>query len=290
MATKILQTIARELQVTAYLDYRDFLEDLYCRAKERCTPYSYEAFAENLGFSATNVIRLVIVRQRQLSDKSAQTIVRALDLRRTARKYFLAMVRYGNARSTRLKGEHFQKMLAAKQESLISHREKDQLAFLSEWYHGVVLEMLRLDGGGVDPEWIATRLHPHVPSEKIRRSLALLESIGLIKADVPAGKMHVLQESPLLIAEDQAAGRLAMTRHHQATLDLAREALDRLPDGQREFDALTVTVSRAAFEEIKERIRQFCADVLAIESREQVRECVAQVNVNLFTLSKWEKE
>lgn len=290
MARKTLQSIVNKLPVTGFVDYRDFLDELYQQAKAITKPYSYEAFASDLGFSATNSLRLVIVRERQLSVQSAQTIVKALDLRRENRKYFMAMVNHVNARSAKQKALYFQKMLESKQQSIMSHQEKDQLEFLSEWYHWTILEILRLDNAKSDPEWISNQMNPRVSPDKVRRSLALLESLNLIVADPESGNFHTNTKSPMLALADAAAGHLAMTRHHQAMLDLALKALVELPAKQREFNALTVNISFESFEKLRHLIRTFCEEALTVESGEQKRDCVAQLNINLFSLSKWEQE
>ena len=288
MSKKELQSIINNMQVTAYSDYREFLADLYNRAREASSnSYSYENFAEDLGFSATNVLRLVISRKRTLAASSALTIVKALNLKYEHRRYFLAMVSYVNARSQTLREKYFKKMLQEKQASMVSHRDKDQLAFLSEWYHWVVLEMLRLQGANADPEWLAGQINFSVPADKIRRSLALLEAIGLTTKNQSTGATHVVDGSPMLVPSDDTTARLAMTQHHKSMIETSKEALVKLPAEQIEFNALTLSVSLDSFREMQERARKFCEDMMAIEAREQNRECVAQFNLNLFSLTKW---
>src|SRR4051812_48079841 len=99
MARRTLQELAKQVPVTGYLDYRSYLQELYARAKAATSPYSYLQFAEDLGFSSNNMIRLVIAGQRRLADKSAQTIVKTLGLHHADRKYFLAMVKHATSRS-----------------------------------------------------------------------------------------------------------------------------------------------------------------------------------------------
>lgn len=287
MTQRILQAIAREIQVTSFLDYPDYLKELYSRAKAAISPYSYLAFAEDLGFSGTNVLRLVITRKRKLAPKSAQTIVRALDLRKEDRKYFLALVRHFNARGMDQRNEEFQKMLLAKQASVVSDEDRKQMEFYSEWYHPVVREMLRLDKSPATPENMAAMLHPTITLERLRQSLSLLESLGLIKVDRKSGRVQVVNESPMVLPEDATASHLSITKYHHAMIDAAKEAVTKVPWDQREFNTLTLNMSKDSFHELKRRIAEFCAEVMTLENAQQRRECVAQFNVQLFTLTKW---
>lgn len=290
MSTRSLHDVLNDLEVTAYADYRDFLAELYRRTRAaEGDQYSYESFAEDLGFSAINVMRLVVQRKRALATTSAQTIIKALRLRNESRKYFLAMVQHVNARSPHLREKFFRKMLAAKQASIVSHRDKNQLAFLSEWYHWVVLEMLRLNGADSDPNRLAEKMSLAVAPQRIRRSLALLEAIGLVRLVGATGTPQVTQDRQMLVPSDETSARLAMAQHHQSMIENAKQALAKLPSDLIEYNALTVSVSYESFTELRATCKHFCEQIMAIEAREQKRECVAQLNVNLFSLTKWKR-
>lgn len=288
MARRTLQRIAQEVQVTDYLDYRDYLQELYQRAKQETSPYSYQLFAEDLGFSATNVLRLVIAKKRRLATKSAQTIVESLELRRQHRKYFLSLVQYSNARGQAHKERLFLKMVQAKQEDILSHRDRERLDYCSEWYHPVMRELLRLEGS-TSAEALAAKIYPHVSADKIRRSLALLESLGLIGRNPGTGELQQIQGSPIIWPSDATAGQLAITQYHQSFLDVAKEAVTVVPAHQREFNAITVGLSRETFTVLIGKIQALCAEAMALENQSDSPECVAQLNIQLFSLSRWEE-
>jgi uncharacterized protein (TIGR02147 family) len=286
MARRQLQTFAQELPVTTYLDYRDYLGDLYQKAKAVTSPYSYLAFAEDLGFSATNVIRLVLARKRTLAVKSARTIVQALELRNEQRKYFLAMVKYVNARSAGLRSRHFQEMLHVKQESVVSEKDKERMRYYGDWFHPVVRETVRLEGFVPDAAWVASRLYAPLAAEKVEQSLLLLESLGLIARDAVTGGIRLTETSPMLLPSDATAGELSIKQYHQSMIDLARQAVNDVPSQRREMNALTLCLSLERFKELRKRLREFCAEVLATEGEDQRRDCVAQLNLQLFTLTR----
>lgn len=280
-----IKTLARTLTVTDYFDYRDYLRDLYERAKAAFRPYSYLRFAEDLGFSQINLLRLVIARQRLLSPKSAQTIVRTLELRKAARKYFLAMVNHVNARGGESRDHQFAKMVEAKQASVVSHRDKNQMAFFADWYHSVVSEMLRIPDLRKDPESLAAQVYPSLSADRIRESFALMESLGMIEI-APTGEARRAKDSPIVLPSDATAGHLAITKYHQEMIDAAKAAVAKVPHDEREFNAMTVTLSDAGFDRLRERIREVCAEVIAMDEAETKRERVFQLNMQLFALTK----
>lgn len=272
MSKRTLKCFAEGLTVTSYLDYRSYLQDLYERAKAATSPYSYLHFAEDLGFSPTNMIRLVIARKRLLADKSAATIVKTLSLRKTDRRYFLAMVKHSNARGPHSREKHFAEMLEAKQEAIAASPDSQRMIFFSEWYYPVVREMLRLETGSKDPAALSARLYPSVSAEKIKAA------IELVAAVTDAG--------PILLPEDATAGELAITQYHQAMLDVAKESVVKVPHADRDFNAVTLSVSAKTFQKIRELARAFCAAGMALESEPQPREHAIQLNLQLFKLTK----
>ncbi len=286
MRTTRIQKLAHDLPVTTYLDYRDYLAAVYEHAKANLNPYSYLIFAEDLGFSAINMLRLVITRKRALSTKSAQTIVKALGLTKSDRKYFLALVAHAHARGAAGRDTAYRKMLEAKQDSIVSFQDRNQMEYYSAWYHPVVYEMLRLEGLKKDPGSLATALYPSLNAEKVQRSLALLESIGLVTIDRASGAARRRENSPMLMPTDATAGHLSIGNFHLAMLDAAKEALLTVPQEERDFNALTVCLSDDGFKRLKARLRAACAEVMALESAEPSRSKVTQVNIQMFALTK----
>jgi uncharacterized protein (TIGR02147 family) len=189
----------------------------------------------------------------------------------------MALVRHVNARSPALKEKYLRRMLELKQANTRSGEARDQMDYFTDWCHPVVREMLRLPGvDGEDPEAMAAKFFHAVGPERIKRSLALLDHLGLTD-----------HAKPVVLPTDATAGHLAVATFHQAMIDAAKEAISRVPDEQSEFNALTLALSVAEFQELRQRIRDFCNEVMARDAKEQPRECVAQLNLQLFSLTKW---
>jgi uncharacterized protein (TIGR02147 family) len=158
--------------------------------------------------------------------------------------------------------------------------------YYKEWHHPVLRELVRLDDFVPDPEAIAARLYHDMTAEKVRRSLALLETLDLVAVDRETGRLHV-RDGNIVLATDEAAAQLVIARCHQAMIDAAKEAVAKVPDDQAEYNALTLSLSYDEFEELRGRIRSFCQEVMARDASQPRRECVAQLNVQLFSLTRW---
>ena len=286
LGNKIPQEILDRIRIVDFFDYRDYLKSIYQELKKIKKPYSYQFFAEDLGFSATNVIRLVIVGKRKLSLKSANTIVTSLGLNHEPRKYFLALVKYANVRTAASKKEIFQRLLLLKQRCLEEKNDEVKLKYFSKWYIPAIREMLRMDDFSFDHEWIANNLRESIQAKEIEQSINVLREIGVITPDFSVARKNKIQDIPVVLPADRTANYYSIIEYHQQMLKVAANSLLSVPKEDREFNSLTICVSKGTQKKIKGLIRKFCQEILELEEQSQDRTSVEQLNIQFFPLTK----
>ena len=131
----------KHISVFEYLDYRLYLDALYKSIKESKIRYSYLQFSEDLGFSKTNVIHLIIKGKRPLSLKAAEKICKNVNISSKDKNYFLKLVEYQNTRKPENRENLFKHLIKLKSEILKSPEIQSQLEFFSEWYHIIIYQM-----------------------------------------------------------------------------------------------------------------------------------------------------
>jgi uncharacterized protein (TIGR02147 family) len=255
---------------------------VYQAAKDHLAQYSYTQFAQDLGFSASNVIWLVITGRRRLTPTATNRIIVALGLKSGERRYFLTLVKYTNARRPEQRERLFDELVRIKGEALASSSQ-EQLEYFSQWYHPVLRELAGLESFQSDPTWIAAQLHFSLLPRQITKSLELLEKLGLIRYDEARGR-HIQQSSQ--VQPDRAVGVMAAIGFHQAMIEMARESITRVPEERRDLNALTVCVSRDGAAKIRAHLQKVCEDILAIEKESSPGEDVYQINLQLFPFTK----
>lgn len=268
---------------TRYLDYRTWLGDLYLWTKRALGAYSYVQFSGDIGFGENNVAHLVVRGKRALSLKALSRLCDVLALKGTERQYLELLVRYCNSRKSREREELFERMLALKTRVLASPLEQGQLEYYSEWWHPVVREMVGMAGFSSDPRAIADRVVPRILPEQARKSLELLERLGLVVFDPESGR-HVLA-SRNVTTGDEVAGH-AIVRYHQKTIEIAREAITRVEPERRDVSAITVSVGEATAARMKEEIQSFRKHLLSIAEKDEDADQIYQVNIQLFPFTK----
>lgn len=279
----ILRELTESISVTHYLSHRDYLKAIYDAAKARAASYSYLAFAEDLGFSATNVMRLVIIGQRPLTSKAAETVARGLGLHGPQRRYWTTLIKYGNERLPAERDRLFRHLMSLKSRADPTELTPTQAEYFGEWYHPVIREMTGLADFDGDPEWIRARLMFPLRIEQIRRSLDLLEQIGAIRRDPQLGR---LVRSDDRIATQAEVDSLAIVRFHQKMIEIGRESITTVPEADRDIRAVTVTLPQHAIPVLKGKIEEWVLQIAAMERSDERGDQVVQVNVQMFPFTK----
>lgn len=267
--------------VFAYLDYRAFLRDAYDYGKAHAHGYSYRALARRAGFESPSYIRFVMHNKRNLSEDASPHVGRAFGLERAALRYFQCLVSFDRAKTPQAKNElldHLSMLRRTQHTRLI---DAEMFEYLSHWYYPAIREMVSQSEFKEDAKWIGQRLCPNVNTSDVKRALHLLLDLELIVRD-DEGR---LRRGEPTISTGPEIGALAVGNYHRQMMTLAMESIQRVPNTQRDISALTVCVPETMFEEIKQRIQAFRAQLLAVCDEASSCERVYQINIQLFPLT-----
>lgn len=265
-----------------YTDVRVYLRDHYDREKKRRRSFSYRQFAQR-SETSPGLYKDVVEGRRRLTEETANKFARALGLQAKASDYFLWMARLSFGKSAQEKSLALSRMASLRGKTSIRRLEPDQYEVFRDWHHCAIRELAALEAFREDPDWISGILLPPIQSTKARESLELLERIGLLRRD---RRGRLAQAQSAFTSEDDRLSA-AVREYHRQMLTLAREALDRLPMPKREVGGATLCTSRRIQERIRERMRIFREEVLAmvVEDRDPP-EAVWQLQMCLFPLTE----
>jgi uncharacterized protein (TIGR02147 family) len=284
--------------LTDFLSPQEYLRQLYDITKKKSFGYSYLDFSADLGFSRTNISRLVIVGKRPLTVKSAERIVKSLELTGVDRRYFTILVRHGISRVPLEKEQLFRDLVALKTKKNPGELRSDHREYFNEWYHPVIREITGLQGYTGDPQWIQEKLNFALRLDQIKRSLELLASLGFIELDVTSGKWL---RTDALIATEQEVDSLAIIRYHQKMIEMGRESLTQIDEDQRDVRAATLTVPVHLLPVLKAKVASWLFEMVELEKssysasplpnsqvskKSLVDDQVVQINVQLFAFTK----
>lgn len=268
--------------IFAYTDYRLFLKDLFAFKKSQNKSYSLKIVADRAGFKARDYFLRVMNGTRNLSQSGCFKLSEALQLSGKEADYFTNMVAFNQAETAREKEFFYLKMAEIGKYGKQQKIRNDQFEYFSEWYYSALRSLLPVVNFNDDFTAIGKFLSPQLSGSQVEKAVNVLIALQLLEK---TGDGSYKVTSSQLTAGD-AVKSVAMMRFHKQSLDLARRTLDTCKSDERDISGVTMSLSRNAFEKIKEEIALFRKKVMLVAESDSHEDQVFQLNLQLFPLSK----
>jgi uncharacterized protein (TIGR02147 family) len=264
-----------------YTDYRRYLREYYAWAKTNKRGFSHRAFMAKTGMSGPNYFKRVMEGAHNLTENSIPKFAAALDLTDSEANYFKYLVFFNQAGTLGEKDRFFGILMDLKTPHAHYVLEKAQYDYYKDWYNIAIREMLSFFPYKGNAQDMGKRLAPPVSPKKVKKSIELLEGLGLIeKADD-----GTYRAASKFILTDPDVQSLFIPKFHQAMTRMAEEAITRFPKDERYFSSSTVSLSDRTYKEIIELIRGTRKEVLRKVGEDQEPERVYHLNMQLFPLT-----
>jgi len=271
--------------IYGYTNYRLYLADYYQFRKESKRGYSFRQFSQAAGFSAPNVLKLVMDGQRNISGPSLDKFIQALGLTAGPAEYFRCLVQMNQAEGDAERSALYEKLRKLTPSSRRYELESDAVEYLSHWIYPVLREMALLDGFRDDPYWIQRRLNGRIDLKEIVAALNFLKKKGFIQKRADG---HFEVKDDIVITSDEVKS-LAIRTFHRRVLEQAMEALEDLSVDQREFGALIFQLPEQCLPELKQKLKSFRKELhqWALEQNQPEQDkAVVQLNLQMFPQTK----
>lgn len=266
--------------IRRYPDYRSFLLALIPYLKATDPVFSYRTFSRRAGFSSPNYLKLVAEGHRNLAPVSIDKFARGLGLDRRERRVFRLMVLLESARTDRERNDHYLGLLELVTDDPVARMRSQQFEVYRDWYPLVIRELATLPDFRPDPHWIAQRLRPRITVSQARRALTLLFDLGLLVEDEDGG----IDLGERRLSTGAHVSCLAVRNFHRAHLELASDALDGVPQDERNVTSVTIKLSPSAYGEAVEAIGELRRRLLELAESDQLDDDDAEVHQLMLAL------
>lgn len=152
-------------------------------------------------------------------------------------------------------------------------------AVLASWKANAVYQLAQCDNYLPDPAWVAATVRPRMSVPEASEALALLRERGMLDAD-----NRIPESATPAVDRCEVRDATALGAYHRDTLDLAKRALEALPENERTFLASCVALSEEDYEWFSEQLQALVAHVLRMASRSKPNR-VYHVNLAAFPIS-----
>lgn len=232
--------------------------DEFLHRKSKNKLYSLRAFARTLGLPAGRLSEL-------LSGKRMATRAMIVKL---SEKLTLKPLQ---TESWHLQSEEERRSGVRTHYSVINERE---LELLSDWYHFVILSLMKTKDFRADTRWIALRLRLSV--KEVDEALARLVELGFLK--INDGKYKILKGS---VTTTHEIASMAIRRAHRQYLEQAEKSLDGVAVALRDITTICMEIDLKKLPAAKKKIEKFRRDLCRYLSNGDATE-VYRLNIQLI--------
>ena len=270
-----------EPDVLQYTNYRVYLRDYYEFKKKTVPAFSLRFFAEKAGLSSHAHLKLTIDGKRNITKNTVVKLIHGLGLDGQRAAYFESLVFFNQAQTDADKQVYYAQLLKASPRSKLHKMDVAQFRIFREWHHSAILEMVALKDFRPIPDWISKRLGGLITPVQVTESLKLLVELGLLVKTANGYR----QRDPLITTDDEVQD-LMVKMYHLQMLKLSADMLSTLPGPQRDVSALTFSIKREDFPNLKKHLQLMRKELLDFSAKAGEGEDVVQINIQLYPLTR----
>ena len=263
-----------------YLDYQQFLQD-YIESKKKETPwFSFRYFALKLNMDHSNLVKIVL-KKRHASKKNAIDMAKFLKFNVKETDYFVTLVEFNKAKNQAKSRQLLEKLIAIKNISL-TKLEPNQYDYYRQWYNTVIYTLIDFYEFRGDFAALAAAVNPPISIKQAKESIELLENLGLVSRESDGRYIQTKK----MITTGQSWHSVAIQTFQEEMMKRAMNSLLTHPRTVRDISTLTMSLSQADMEAIREVTQQYRASVIKIINESEKSDSVYQLNVQFFPMTK----
>jgi len=264
-----------------YSDYHAYLDDWMQARKHSRISFSYQEFANRSGLKSRSFLRLVCKGEKQLSPAAALKVSEAIRHTPRESEYFVVLVELNNAKTLAEKAIHLERLQRIHKPSRSALLSVQQYDLFGKWFVIPIWELVTVVDFQEDWRALGKLLDPPVTASEARYAVELLLDLRLISL---SGNLYVQTENSLHTRDELRSE--AIKAYQIQTMQLAQEALGRVPASARHIGTLSLGLDEDGWNQVQERIRLFREELAVIANKVGKVDRVYQCNLQVFPLTR----
>jgi uncharacterized protein (TIGR02147 family) len=270
--------------ITEYQDYREYMRDFY-EERKRSSLFSWREFSKLARFSSPNYIQLVCEGKSRLSKNGVEKVADAMGLAGADRDYFVAMERFGDAKSDSKKIHAFNEMQKIAKENRLRVVDGEAFKYFESWVNPVMRELAPIMPGA-KPLELARNCYPVVSATEVRQALDFMVHADFLKK---IGEDTYVQTEKVVTGSSEAIP-LALRSMNRQMSKFATDAIDEIPPEKRHAAGVTLGMSEETYKWLVQKLETLRQQVVAMAAKEKDYDKVYRLNLQLFPLTKGKED
>lgn len=255
--------------------YNEIVINKYKERQARNENYSLRAFARDLDIPISS-LGFFLDGKSGISRERAERISHKLMLTEKETENFCNLIDSKFARSESDRTVALKKINNTRFKEI----QTELFSFISDWYNHAILELIRTHDFIYDFKWIAHRLG--ISIDEVKNSINSLIKLGFLKINSD-GNLELL-DNHTISPEDIPSDAIRVS--HKQIMEKAIDSQVFDPIDEREFVSLIAAVNSKDIAKAKTRIRDFIKAFDAEFDKNNIKDEVYCLNINLFKMTK----
>jgi uncharacterized protein (TIGR02147 family) len=265
--------------IYSYLDYRDFLREAYEERRKVQPIFSYRYIGNKVGMDNSYLTRL-FQKKVHIGTAAIAKMASIYALTAAQEEFFNCLIGFNKARTEAEARTFHDQLLRLRGVGYRTVHEEQQVYF-SRWIHVALRCLVGFQAFDGDYDRLGSLLVPSVPGDEVKQSLFLLERLGMIRRNLDG--FEVL-DTHLHSGNEWTSN--AILGFQKESIALAADALVNQHSSVRDISTMTMDINLASLGEVRTLVREFQENMARIVDSSGPSNCVYQLNVQLFPLSK----
>ncbi len=274
-----------------YMNYRQFLADYYqykkASSKGSLRAYNYAVFSAAANIKSPNYLKMIIEGKRNLSEDMIGKFGKALGFNKETTEELRLLVNFTQATDPADRNLFLKKLSEHRVVVKLKSGEIDRKTWekVPNWVAWIVYALVDQDGVQFDTASLKKILRGKASEDEIDTALTGLLISGELKKDEITGE---LRKNRSLIESPEEVPVALVRKLQSQLMYLGLESLYQDAPTDREFGTLTMSLTKAEFEEIKFKLRQMRKTLHkdnSIARMKEKGERVYQLNIQLFPVT-----
>jgi len=262
--------------ISQYTEYAKYLKDAYTARKSWDKKFSQRFINQRMGSQSSGWFADILAGRKKLKFRHGMALAALFKLDSREQEFFRTLIAMNQADSEEEKTVAYNTWLELKgisQEKVA----KDRFKYFEHWYYPALRELLAVYPFQGDYAALGAKLFPPITPRQAKEAVALLVRLGLIHPGAPTPLPALLM--------DTSAKTAYWNKIMKAYMQLALPALKKFDKEERDFSALTLTLSRNSFKKANEEIAALRRRLLSLSAKDKGSNCVYQCLFQIFPIS-----
>lgn len=266
------------VSIFRFFNYREYLTEVYLWKKKNQKGFSYRLLAAEAGFKSANYIQRVISGKRNLSFSQIEPLITYLKFSKDEVIYLKTLILFNHATSGIDKQIYLNRLLKLREIKGKLTLEDEGRLYFSKWYHPVIRELAALNKVGRDYKKMGELCIPKISEENAKDAIDFLLKNNFLKWT----NQGVFEQSSPILTTGNEVSQTFIREYHRTMLFQSQEALDKISPEDRDISALTLSVSKETYNNIKQEIQDFRKRLLAMAKDDDNPEMVCFTGFQLL--------